>query len=131
MKKLRLIIFSLALTLSVGASFTYGYAQFAIGMVYADQFDDWARGLKWLHRGAERGNRFSQTMIGTYYVIFDTARTQDRLYYFESDGYAEGMKWLRLAAEQDDEQAQELLTYFEKNEDGFSRKSLDAANREG
>ena len=131
MKKLRLIIFSLALTLSVSASFTYGYAQFAIGMVYADQFDDWARGLKWLHRGAERGNRFSQTIIGTYYVIFDAARTQDRLYYFESDGYAEGMKWLRLAAEQDDEQAQELLTYFEKNEDGFSRKSLDAANREG
>ena len=131
MKKLRLIIFSLAVTLSVGASFTYGYAQFAIGMVYTDQFDDLARGLKWLHRGAERGNRFSQTIIGTYYVIFDAARTQDRLYYFESDGYAEGMKWLRLAAEQDDEQAQELLTYFEKNEDGFSRKRLDAANREG
>ena len=41
------------------------------------------------------------------------------------------MKWLRLAAEQDDEQAQELLTYFEKNEDGFSRESLDAVNREG
>ena len=131
MKNLRLIIFSLALTMGVGASFTYGYAQFAIGMVYADQFDDWARGFKWLHRGAERGNRFSQTMIGAYYVIFDTARTQDRLYYFESDGYAEGLKWLRLAAEQDDEQAQELLTYFEKNKDGFSRKSLDAANREG
>ena len=101
MKNLRLIIFSLALTMGVGASFTYGYAQFAIGMVYADQFDDWARGFKWLHRGAERGNRFSQTMIGAYYVIFDTARTQDRLYYFESDGYAEGLKWLRLAAEQE------------------------------
>ena len=129
MKKFRLIIFSLALTLSVGASFTYGYAQFAIGMVYAYQFDDWARSLKWLHRGAERGNRFSQTMIGTYYVIFDSARIEDRLYYFESDGYAEGMKWLRLAAEQDDELAQELLTYFENNEDGFSRKRLDAANR--
>ena len=41
-------------------------------MVYAYQFDDWARSLKWLHRGAERGNRFSQTMIGAYYVIFDT-----------------------------------------------------------
>ena len=131
MKKLRLIIFSLALALSVGASFTYGYAQFAIGMVYVYQFDDWARSLKWLHRGAERGNRFSQTMIGTYYVIFDSARIEDRLYYFDSDGYAEGMKWLRLAAEQDDAQAQELLTYFEKHEDGFSRKRLDAANREG
>ena len=131
MKYLRLIIFSLALTMGMGASFTYGYAQFAIGMVYVYEFDDWARGLKWLHRGAERGNRFSQTIIGTYYVIFDAARTQDRLYYFDSDGYAEGMKWLRLAAEQDDEQAQELLTYFEKNEDGFSRKRLDAANREG
>ena len=131
MKNLRLIIFSLAVTLSVGASFTYGYAQFAIGMVYADQFDDWARGLKWLHRGAERGNQFSQTMLGSYYVIFDSAKIEDRPYSFESDGYAEGMKWLRLAAKQDNEQAQELLTYFEKNEDGFSRKSLDAANREG
>ena len=50
----------------------------------------------------------------------------------EQDIEQQAADWLlRLAAEQDDEQAQELLTYFEKNEDGFSRKSLDAANREG
>ena len=70
-------------------------------------------------------------MLGSYYVFFDSAKIEDRPYSFASDGYAEGMKWLRLAAKQDNEQAQELLTYFEKNEDGFSRKSLDAANREG
>ena len=71
MRKDRKIIFSLALMMSLGmvASVNYGYAQYAIGTVYADEFENWSKAKKWWRKGAEKGNPFSQVMLGSYYAL--------------------------------------------------------------
>lgn len=111
MSKNRVIIFSLALmaSLVVAASLNYGYAQYAIGTMYADEFENWDKAKKWWRKGAEKGNPFAQVMLGSYYALlgdsFDDPhyflnidRTEDDNKIGES--YAEAMKWFTLASNQ-------------------------------
>ena len=139
MKNLRLLIFSLALAVGVGASLTYGYAQFAIGMVYADGFDDWSKAKKWWRKGAERGNPFAQVMLGSYYALLGDG-FGDPDYFLKVNGtqdtdkikqsYAKAMKWFTLAGDQRilDDHIQDVIGGIIELEYSFS---LDAVTRLG
>ena len=117
MSKNRVIIFSLSLmtSLGVGASLNYGYAQYAIGTMYADEFENWDNAKKWWREGAEKGNPFAQVMLGSYYALLGDG-FDDPNYFLNIDGteddnkigesYAEAMKWYRLAADQGNANAQ-------------------------
>ena len=111
MSKNRVIIFSLALiaSLVVAASLNYGYAQYAIGTMYADEFENWDKAKKWWRKGAEKGNPFAQVMLGSYYAPLGDS-FDDPHYFLNIDGteddnkigesYAEAMKWFTLASNQ-------------------------------
>jgi hypothetical protein len=113
----------------------------SVGLLYAGVTQDFSGAAKWWSGSAERGNPFSQTMLGGYYALLGDS-LGDRNYFFNSDGtedtdkieqsYAEGMKWLRLASEKGSENAQDLINIMYYDEDSASSKDrLEAAIRWG
>ena len=141
MRKDRKIIFSLALMMSLGmvASVNYGYAQYAIGTVYADEFENWSKAKKWWRKGAEKGNPFAQVMLGSYYALLGDGFEKPN-YFLNVDGtedkdkiqksYAEAMKWFTLAGDQRilDDLIQDVIGGIIELEYSFS---LDAFTRLG
>ena len=118
-----------------------GISNYAIGMVYAEVFEDYSRAANWWRKGAERGDQFSQTALGGYYALLGDS-LGDRSYFLNADGtedtdkieqsYAEGMKWLRLTSEKGSEYAQDLINIIYYDEDSASSKDrLEAAIRWG
>jgi hypothetical protein len=76
----------------------------SVGLLYAGVTQDFSGAAKWWSGSAERGNPFSQTMLGGYYALLGDS-LGDRNYFVNADvtentdkieqSYAEGMKWLR------------------------------------
>ena len=141
MSKNRVSIFSLALiaSLVVAASLNYGYAQYAIGTMYADEFENWDKAKKWWRKGAEKGNPFAQVMLGSYYALLGDGFEKPN-YFLNVDGtedkdkiqksYAEAMKWFTLAGDQRilDDLIQDVIGGIIELEYSFS---LDAFTRLG
>jgi TPR repeat protein len=84
--------------------------------VFYDAGSDYAEEVKWLRKGAERGNASFQRQLGTMYV-HGQGIPQD---------YAEAVRWFRKAANQDNAMAQFNLGIAYATGDGLPKDNVQA-----